>query len=306
MPVAVLLRPASNRRFIEHHLNGPDQVEARLGSLDDPPSLRAALRDVTHVIHCAGLTRALDAAGFFRGNQAGTRHLVDAVNDHGNAVRRLLLISSLAAGGPATPDRPAREDDPPRPVSAYGASKLGAETEVRTRSRVPWVIVRPPAVYGPRDDGFLPMFRVVRRGVVPRFAGSLAALSMAYAEDLAAAVMRCLTHPAAAHRTYYAASPEVLHGEAFALEIARQMGVRTFTVPLPAAVLWAACLVQQGVSRCTRRPHILGLEKYRELRAPGWVCDASRLQAELGGVRWRPHAEGIGQTLAWYRKQGWL
>jgi nucleoside-diphosphate-sugar epimerase len=301
--VVVLLRSTSNRQFIQARLS---RIEVRVGAIHDPASLRAAMRDVTHVIHCAGLTKALTVAGFFEGNQVGTRHVVEAVNQRREAIQRLVHISSLAAGGPAVPDLPALEEDPPQPVSAYGQSKLAGETEVKTRCQVPYVIVRPPAVYGPRDDGFLSLFQAVKRGVVPHFIGSLAALSMIYAKDLAQAVVVCLTHPAAAQRTYYAASPDVLHGEAFSREIARQMKARTVTVPLPAPVLWVACLVQEGVSQLIRRPNILGLQKYRELRAPGWVCDPSRLRDELGFVAATPHAEGIAETLAWYRQHGWL
>ena len=300
--VVALLRPTSNRQFIARRL---ERVEVRIGALDDPASLRQALRDVSHVIHCAGLTKALNRAGFIAGNRLGTRHVIEAINAQG-AVQRLVHISSLAVGGPAPPERPAREDDPPRPVSVYGESKLGGEDEVKRGCQAPYVIVRPAAVYGPRDDGFFSLFQAVKRRVIPRFMGSLAALSMIYAKDLAAAVVVCLTHPAATQRTYYAASPEVLRGEAFAREIARQMNVRAVTLPLPAPLVWSACVVQEGISQLRRRPQILGLQKYRELRAPGWVCDSSRLREELGYVAGTPHAEGIAETLAWYRQEGWL
>jgi dihydroflavonol-4-reductase len=133
------------------------------GSLSDPQSLDAALRDVTHVIHCAGCTKALRNSEFYEVNQAGTRNVVEAVNRQQGRIQRLVHLSSLAAGGPASPDQPAREDDLPHPVSEYGRSKLAGEREVQDACKTEYVILRPPAVYGPRDEAFLPLFKAVKR-----------------------------------------------------------------------------------------------------------------------------------------------
>lgn len=303
IPTAVLLRPTSNPRFIHSHLA---QLEVRIGSITDPASLHPAVREVTHLIHCAGVTKALNSAGFFAGNPLGTRHLLQAVREHRGKLERLVHISSLAAVGPATAAQPAREDDPPHPVSAYGRSKLAGEAEIISACPVPFVIVRPPAVYGPRDDGFLGLFQAVKRHLLPRFIGGVTELSMVYAKDLAAAVVACLTHPAAVGRTYHLAAPAVQTPTGFAREIARQLNTPAREVPLPVGLLWPVCLVRQLLSWVTRRPHVLGLQKYPELRAPGWVCDPTRLRTELGFVAGTSMTAGIAETLAWYREAGWL
>ena len=119
-------------------------IELRTGSIDDPESLQRAMAGITHVIHCAGATRASRIAGFYEANQAGTRNVVNAVNGQQGQIQRLVHISSLAAAGPAQPEKPAREQDPPRPVSEYGKSKLAGELEVRNHCRAEYVILRPP------------------------------------------------------------------------------------------------------------------------------------------------------------------
>lgn len=302
IPTAVLLRPASNQRFIQAHL---PQLDVRIGSISDPQSLGAALQDITHVIHCAGCVKALHISEFYTVNHMGARNVVEAVNRQPGRIQRLVHISSLAAGGPAVPDRPAREEDPPHPVSEYGRSKLAGEQEVRN-CESEHVILRPPAVYGPRDDAFLPLFKAIKAHILPRFGGGRLALSFIFVKDLAEIAVACLTHPAAGGKTFYVASPEITKAHALAEEIASQMKTWTLTVPLPTAALWPLCQLQEAISRLTGRPAVLSRQKYAELRAPGWVCDPARLRQELGLVCATRLKDGIADTLAWYRQQGWL
>ena len=297
----VLLRPTSDRRLLASHL--PD-LEVRNGSITDPGTLPAALQGITHVVHCAGCTRAVHSSEFDAINHGGTRNLVEAANAQGG-VGRFLHISSLAVTGSATPARPAREDDPPHPVSAYGRSKLAAEEAVREHCRVPFTILRPPAVYGPRDYAFLPMFKAVRNHILPS-PGRSQALSLVFVRDLAEAVATCLVHPAAVGRTYFVAGNEQVTARDLASVIARQMDRWTVPLPLPAFVLWPVCLGQELFSRITGRAMLLNLQKFAELRAPGWVCDASRMETEIGYSCRTSIPQGVAQTLAWYREAGAL
>jgi dihydroflavonol-4-reductase len=301
LPVAVLLRSTSSQEFLRAHLN---QVELRQGSITNPESLTAALRDVTHVIHCAGCTRARNNAEFFEINQLGTRNLVEALTNL-SAVQRLLHISSLAVTGPATRERPARETDPPRPISAYGKSKLAAEEEINARCRVPYTILRPPAVYGPRDNGFLPMFKAVRNHLLPK-PSARQYLSLVYARDLAEATVECLLHPAAPGKIYFVSNKQTVTAQEMAKQIALQMGQWTSPCPMPAAMLWPMCFGQEIFSRVTGKPVLLNLQKYAELRAPGWVCDPSLLQKETGCECATALSTGIRATLEWYREHQWL
>jgi nucleoside-diphosphate-sugar epimerase len=300
---AVFLRPTANKVFIEAHL---PQLEVRTGSIADPQSLGAAMQDITHVVHCAGCTKALRVSEFHQINHIGTRHVVEAVNQQKGRMQRLVHISSLAAGGPATPDRPARENDPPHPVSEYGRSKLAGEQEVRSACQPEHVILRPPAVYGPRDTEFLPLFKAVKAHLRPCFGNGRLALSLVFVKDLAEAVVTCLTHPAAAGKTFYVASPEITNAPALAGEISVQMKAWTLPLRLPLAALWLLCCLQDVVSRLTRKPGMLSRQKFAELRAQGWVCDPARMRQELGFACPNTLQSGIATTLAWYRQQEWL
>jgi nucleoside-diphosphate-sugar epimerase len=303
IPVAVLLRPTADRRFIAGQL---PKTEVRAGSLESPESLDAALDGVTHVIHCAGATKALNAQGFQTANQGGTRNLVDAINKRGRQVERLVHISSQAAAGPATATKPRREADVPSPVSDYGRSKLAAEEEVTRRCAAEWVILRPAAVYGPRDVEFLRLFKAVRSHIMPRFGGGRQQLTLVYVEDMAAAVLTALDHPDASRKVFFTGSPEVVTSDELAQRVGSEAGSWAVTLPLPNAVLWAACQWSEFVSRVTKKPNVLSAQKWAELKAPGWVCDVSRMHEELGFECRTPLKEGVARTMAWYQAEGWL
>ncbi|MCP5524030.1 MAG: NAD(P)-dependent oxidoreductase [Verrucomicrobiales bacterium] len=301
--VTLLLRNPDNRHRATQSSPGLRVVR---GGLADGGALREALEEVTHVLHCAGATKALRPAGLMAANQQGTRNLVQAVNERRDRIERFVLISSLAAGHPATSVSPAREDDPSDPQSAYGRSKLAAESEVREGCLVPWTILRPAAVYGPRDTEFLPLFQAAARGLAPVFGGGKQELSLVHVKDLAETTLTALTHPDARGDTINVASPEIVTARDLALGIGAALGTRPRPVSLPWWLLESVCMAQTVWSRCTGRPTILGNGKFRELSAPGWVADTTRLRERLGDLCRTPLEAGLQQTAAWYRKEGRL
>jgi nucleoside-diphosphate-sugar epimerase len=302
VPVLLLLR-ASSRLDLIHDLL--PMVEVRQGSVEHLPSLQSALEGATAVIHCAGRTKALRSFEFERVNVGGTRNLIEAINQRGRQIRRMVHLSSLAATGPATAEHAAREQDAPSPVSAYGRSKLAGETVARG-CKTEIVILRPAAVYGPGDTDFLKLFKSIKSGFSPRFGGGRQPLSLVYADDLADITVDCLTAPAAAGRAYHVAHPEVVTARQLACEIATQMQRRPLPIPLPAWTLLPISWIGQFISACTRKPGILSIDRRRELVAPGWVCDTSRLSRELGLQCSTGLADGLRLSLEWYREAGWL
>ena len=204
--------------------------------------MREAVRGADCVIHCAGKTKAVRAAEYDAVNLEGTRNVVRAVNAEKATVKHLVHISSLAANHPAGADSPALETDAPRPVSEYGRSKLRAEELVRESCEAPFTILRPAAVYGPRDADFLPVFKAVRRHLMPLIGGGRMQLSLVYVGDVAAAALRCLGNPQAYGKTYHVASPEPCTTRDFLREIAAAMNVRAVPVSIPLALLYPVAL----------------------------------------------------------------
>ena len=290
--VAVLLRTSSSRKRIERHL---PQLEVQTGSISNPADLDHALDGITHVVHCAGCTKALRAEEFYTVNQLGTRSVVEAINRHASSVQRVIHISSLAAAGPALPESPAKEEDPPRPVSEYGRSKLAAESEVHERCKVEYVILRPPSVYGPRDTEFLRLFKAIRAHLLPKFAGGRQWLSLVYVRDLAEVAVTCLTQPATARRTYHVTSPEPLTAGTLACEIAAQLGSWTIPLPLPAATLWPIWAMTLGRNTAHCRGCGTNLDwSARLITNPAWLQRSPGIGNRAGSEQKSNHRLNLG------------
>jgi nucleoside-diphosphate-sugar epimerase len=276
LPTVLLLRSTSDTQFLKPHLA---EGEIRSGSINDLPSLLKALVGITHVIHCAGRTKALRISEFYETNHLGTGNLVNALNNNASDIERLVHISSLAASGPATASKPAVEEAEPHPVSDYGKSKLAAELEIREHCQLPsQFFVRLPFT-DLATRVFFPCSGPLRNHLLPR-PNKNQALSLVYVKDLAENVIACLLTPKTAGRTYFIASPEVVTGCRIAEEIAAQMKRWTIPFPIPSIMLWMVCLLQQSISQVTRQARLLNLQKYAELRAPGWVCSPLKLKQE--------------------------
>lgn len=302
--VQILLRRTSDTRFIDTHIDGG--IAVRYGSLSERESLEAAIADADVVVHCAAKTKALDPREYVDANRDGTRNLIRAANARSDTVRHFVLISSLAVSGPGLAESPADETAPTRPVTVYGQSKCDGEGIVRDLARMPWTILRPAAVYGPRDRDFLPLFRAVKWGLVPLPFGGRQELSLVYGPDVAVAVRRCLEQKHAEQKVYHVAAEPPITARELVRAVAGALEKSVRTVGLPSAVLYISCAVQDGLSALRRRPNILSRQKWPELKAPGWVCSVDRIRNEMGFSAPTPLGDGLAKTAVWYREQKWL
>ncbi|MGH7701870.1 MAG: NAD-dependent epimerase/dehydratase family protein, partial [Gemmatimonadales bacterium] len=281
------------------------------GDLHSPEALAEALAGQDTVFHVAGLVAARNEAEFFRANRDGTANLVAAVRrSRGNT--RLVLVSSMAAGGPALRDVPMSGEEPAQPVTQYGRSKLAAEEVVRA-SRLAWSIVRPPMVYGPRDRELLRVFKLARLGVVPIFGDGTQQLSAVYAPDLAEALIAVGASNTAAGRIYYACHPEVFTSAELVRLVARAVApaaghdapdppagpVRTISFPAWAAR--AALTLTSAAAAALGRTTILTPDKAREFFQPAWTGNPTALYRDAGWQAAHDLETGLMKTVEWYR-----
>ena len=298
----VLARASSQRATIDRL-----GVPIRTADIRDPTQCRAAVRDTEVILHLAGLVRARSKKELHEVNGTGVRHLAEAVAEENPSLKRFLLLSSMAAAGPGTPEKPRRAIDPCEPVTDYGRSKLAGEVALKEAlGGIPWTIVRPPAVYGPRDRDVFEMFKMASKGLVPIAGFGKKWLSMVYGPDLAAAVLDLALHPEAEEGTFFVAEERPYTWQDLSRHMAAAFDRRARVIPIPHAgvAVVAALSSLWGVMR--RKAPLVGLSKMPEVVARGWVCDESPTRQLLPGMTPTNFPEGARITAKWYREQGWL
>jgi len=288
------------------------RVERSVVDLLDSRSVREApaWKGATHVFHLGGVTKRRTLVEFRSGNVVPTANLLAAAAAHaGSTPPRIVLVSSQAAAGPASsPDRSVREEDPPRPIEGYGQSKLEAEQATRLyEGALPMTIVRPAAVYGPRDRDFLRVFRLATRPVALHAIPRDHAFSIVHVADVVSALVAAGEHPNAVGRTYFVANDAPTSWRELYAEIGRAAGVTPrvqLQIPLPVIAL--AGHAGDAVSALTGWHSLANGHKTRLARPRWWLCDASRARAELG---WNPQLtlqQGVEDTYLWYLQAGWM
>src|SRR3990170_1203670 len=301
--VRVLARKTSNRRFLDGF-----PYEEALGDVTDARSLRAAVEGVDGVVHAAGLVKARSESEFNAVNAVGTANLLAAIEEANPDLRRFVYISSLAAHGPSEDGLPRPVSAPPNPITAYGRSKLAGEELTRASaiaSRA--VIFRPPVIYGPRDPGLVPFFRLVRWRVTPLLMGGRNRVSVIYGEDAARAIAAAVTTEAdVAGKTYCLDDGNVYSWRDLLLAIEQALGRRALRVSAPRWAFAAAAMAGETFGLLAGRAVSLTREKVREMAQPYWVCSHEALAKDLG---WSPSVdiwEGARLTGEWYRRHGWI
>jgi len=234
------------------------------------------------VIHAAGAVRGRSREAFDHINVLGTANLLTALRAEPSPPR-LLLLSSLAAREPA--------------LSWYAASKRAGEELVQQQVGLDWVIVRPPAVYGPGDKEMLPVFQSMARGIALVPGKPSARTSLIHVTDLVAAIIAALTAPAASHKilTLCDGKPNGYDWGEMAAVAAATWGRKVRLWPVPAWLLDAVARLNIHTAALTGRAPMLTPPKLRELRHDDWVVNNSEITAATG---WTPKTslpEGLEQ-----------
>jgi nucleoside-diphosphate-sugar epimerase len=282
---------------------GPLGVRVLSGALDDPGSLARAVEGQDVVFHVAGLVAAKDEETFLRVNRDGTASLAAAAARA--RVGRFVYVSSMAAGGPAHKGRPLTGTEPPRPVTAYGRSKLAGEKAVM-EGPLPWVILRPPTVYGPRDREVLKVFRMVRWGLAPVFGDGSQELSAVHGADLAEALVAAATATGTTGKVYYPCHPEIVTSAALVAAVGSAMGRRVHLVPVPPLLGRALLGLTEASARLAGQTTILTRDKANEFFQAAWTGDPGPLTRDSGWRAEHDSASGMADTFRWYRSAGWL
>ena len=295
--VTCLARKTSNLKWVE----GLD-VTVLYGDCEDEGSLKAVPSDAQYVFHLAGLTKAKKDEDFFCVNVKGTENLLRAVSSRVRGLRRFVYLSSLSAAGPSKSGTPVNETWEPKPVSSYGRSKLEGEGLVaKYGGSIPSTIIRPPAVYGPRDKDFYVLFKMLKKGFYPYWGKCY--YSLLYVDDLVRGLIMAAEGKEAEGGIYFLSDGKVYSNEDIVNEISNVLEAKIVKLRIPKPLMAILVSISEKLGK---ESSIINKDKLKELNCFHWVCNSSKAEKDF---RFSPKVtikEGIKWTADWYRIHQWL
>lgn len=302
LDVYVAVRKSSQ---IDHlkHLN----ITYTYPDFSDIISLKKELQEkqYDYIIHAAAVTRARSQNEYDTINAEYTYNLAAAAKTADINLKGFIFISSLAAVGPLkTFNGTITEDTSPKPITAYGKSKLLAEDKLKSISGLHYTILRPTAVYGPRDTGIYVFFKQLKKGIEPYIGQKAQKLSFVYVKDLAHLALKAMYN---CNQQTYNISDGNFYDKYELGGIAKNvLNLRAAKFHLPVNFVKILAMVSEKVSSLNNKAAILNTDKLKELTAVNWACDIEHAKQDLGFYPAYDLKKGLTETLTWYKQNKWL
>ena len=284
--------------FIELNLSSEEQLKEQLKE-----------HQFDYVVHAAGVTKCLHKEDFFRINTEGTKNLVRALIALQMPLKRFVYISSLSIMGAIREEQPyqeIRESDKAQPNTAYGKSKIEAEEWLDTVKGLPYVILRPTGVYGPRERDYFMMAKSIQAHTDFAVGFKQQDITFVYVTDVVQAVFLALEKGQTGRR-YFLSDGEVYQSSTFSDLIRKELGNPWWIrITAPIWLLRVITFCGEYIGHMTGKVTALNNDKYYIMRQRNWRCDIEPARQELGYETKVKLAEGVHRSIQWYKENGWL
>lgn len=307
MEVWAAVRKSSSREWLQD--DRIHFIELNLSSEND---LKNQLKDYVfdYVVHAAGVTKCLKKEQFYQVNTEGTGHLVHALLALQMPLKRFVYLSSLSIFGAIReelPYLPIREDDEPQPNTEYGKSKLAAEDILEAvADKLPYVILRPTGVYGPREKDYFLMVKSIQSHTDFSVGFKRQDITFVYVKDVVQAVFLAMERGKSG-RCYFLSDGQVYQSSTFSDLIIRELGNPwCLRIKAPIWVLRVVTFFGEQVGKITGKISALNNDKYHILKQRNWQCD---IQPAIDELDYQPQYQlerGVKETVAWYKEKGWI
>lgn len=300
------VRGSSSRQFLTD-----ERIHFIELNLSSEEQLKEQLKDhqFDYVVHAAGVTKCLNKADFHRINTEGTQNLVRAIQALKMPLHRFVYISSLSIMGAIREQQPYTEileSDEAKPNTAYGRSKLEAEQWLDTVEDLPYVILRPTGVYGPRERDYFMMAKSIQSHTDFAVGYKQQDITFVYVTDVVQAVFLACEKGVTGRR-YFLSDGEVYQSSAFSNLIRKELGNPWWIrVTAPIWVLRIVTFIGEYVGHLTGKVTALNNDKYNIMRQRNWRCDIKPAQQELGYEPKIKLEEGVRRSIKWYKDNKWL
>ena len=311
MEVWAAVRNTSSRRYLTDSRINFIQLD-----FSDYDALLNSFRGMKfdYIVHAAGTTKCLHVSDFFDTNTKGTTNLARAVVDSGMSLRKFLFISSLSVCGAIhekMPDKHITGSDTPRPHTKYAQSKLEAEKALadiagKNPGRLPYVILQPTGVYGPRERDYFMMAQSIKRHVDFAAGFKRQDITFIYVKDLVQAVFLALWNGVNGEK-YMLSDGDVYQSSAFSDLIRKELGNPwVVRITSPIWLLWLITSVSEILSHVTGKVSALNHDKFHILKQRNWRSDITKARNELGYTPEYSLERGVRETISWYKANNWL
>jgi len=300
--VRCLIRKTSDLKWLR---NLP--LELVQGDCNDRTSLKDAVEKVDCVFHLAGVTKALMEDTYFNVNALGTENVIRACLEHNGGLQKFIYLSSQAAAGPCRNGGRKKESDRCEPVSPYGRSKrMGEELAIAHSDALPIFILRPSAVYGPRDRDIYVFFKLLFRGIKPSFSGGDHHISLCFVQDIVQAILLAAETHGPSGEIFFLSDGHDYRMEEIGDIFARAMDVTPRCLRVPKWMMLGVASASEHFSKITAKPPFLSRGKVEEMMQHDWVCDITKAKTLLGYQPRISLSRGAKLTFEWYRQNNWL
>ncbi|MFH1005836.1 MAG: NAD(P)-dependent oxidoreductase [Bacteroidota bacterium] len=283
----------NQKKFLDANISFVKPIS---GDLNNFP--QHLLKEVSFIIHTAGLITAKNKNQYYEVNTAGTKNLAEAVRKYAPD-KRLLYISSLAAAGPAN-IYPRTEVDTEEPVSHYGKSKFLGEKEIE-KAVTHFTILRPPVLFGPYDRGmFIPFQYAIKYGIAPVVGGSTSKVDFLFIDDFVKACFQAIHSPATDGKKYFLGG-NPLYWKEFWNIVKETSGKKLKHISIPVTFVKGLGYVNDVLKNS-----MLNSDKVKEIICPNWTSGSEEAKNDFGFKRQTDNFTAIRMTYQWYKQKGWL
>jgi nucleoside-diphosphate-sugar epimerase len=269
--------------------------------------LQEAVKGVDQVFHLAGVTRALKEETYFEVNANGTENLIHACLEKNPHLQKFIYLSSQAAAGPCQDGGRKKESDHCEPVSPYGRSKRrGEEFCLEHVREIPLVILRPSAVYGPRDRDVYAFFKILTKRIKPSFSRQEQHISLCYVQDIVQATLLASDSGGCEGEIFFLSDGHDYRLDKIGDLFEEAMDIHAYRIHIPGWVISGVASFSELFSKFSGKPPLINKGKVEEMVQKNWLCDITKAKTLLSFEPRFSLAEGIKITYEWYRKENWL
>ena len=297
-----IVRPTSNLKWLE----GKD-VKIHTCGLTDVDALIKVFDKADYIFHLAGTVAALKYEDYYYGNVELTKNILEAALVRKATIKKIVVTSSLAVGGPCTKDTPLDESGPFNAVSLYGKAKVAQEKVcAQYFARLPITIARPSVISGSREVELFEFIITVEHGLVPLVGFNDKYLSIINVKDLVEAFYQMALVEKTNGQAYYLSAEELVSWKELGKICANKLGKNPVYLRLPHFLIRLAGKMAGFFGKLQGKAPTFDYEKAKEGVQEAWICKVDKAKKDFGFKQTVLIKDGVEDAIDWYKKNKWL